>query len=133
VCCCSSSDLAHGVDRLLVSPVVDFPIRYGHHVSRPYPNLRARRLTVLKSLVGRPRDLVRPSCWSLSHTVPISSDPAQLVVVSFTVESSNPSSSAQTPPHQLASNTISSSSFASALARRSRSPDVRSKILFGDC
>ncbi|NP_001170643.1 uncharacterized protein LOC100384696 [Zea mays] len=46
-------------------------------------------------LVGRPRNLVRPSCWSLSHTVPISSDPAQLVVASFAIESSNTSSPAQ--------------------------------------
>jgi hypothetical protein len=29
----------------------------------------------LKSLVGRPRNLICPSCWSLSHTIPISSDP----------------------------------------------------------
>jgi hypothetical protein len=28
----------------------------------------------LKSLVGRPRNLIYSSCWSLSHTVPISSD-----------------------------------------------------------
>jgi hypothetical protein len=56
----------------------------------------------LFSLVGRPRhdlvrpscwslsharrDLVRPSCWSLSHAVPISSDPAQLTVASFAVD-----------------------------------------------
>jgi hypothetical protein len=34
--------------------------------------------SALKSLSHRRprRDLVRPSCWSLSHTVPISSDPA---------------------------------------------------------
>jgi hypothetical protein len=59
--------------------------------------IRARRARAPNLFLAR-RDLVRPSCWSLSHTVPISSDPAHLVVASFTVNSSNTSSPAQSPP-----------------------------------
>jgi hypothetical protein len=68
-------------------------------------------------------------CRGPAHYQPIQSPPwpslSAHVVVSFAVESSNTSSLARPPPHQLASNTIPSSSFASALARRSRSPGVR--------
>jgi hypothetical protein len=86
--------------------------------------IRARRARAPNLFLAR-RDLVRPSCWSLSHTVPISSDPAELIVASFTVESSNTSSPAQSPPHQLAPNMISLSFCASA---RNPKNQVKTKL-----
>jgi hypothetical protein len=123
VCPAASFSLLYCAREVLCSPRrVEFSRPVSPRVLFPARQRALSARLALKSLsCRRPRyNLVRPSCWSWFHTMPISSDPAparRCVIHNRVVK---PVISFSTPPHQLAPNTISSSFRASAINPKNR-------------